>query len=220
MKRIYILLAIFFVFFRTQAQEKPIKINNDSSDTHYLLCNIRLFDWSMGGELKYLHLKEFEKAAFSPVFSVGYENYLKDKILDNGIYQVSGSYVKLGIITYEKESKLTTYIGANAIFSFSNQNVKSTFHDPVWGDYSESPDVNDFALGAELNGGTLIKIYKNWHANFNLCFGTRIGNSNNPLRNPLHLDDAAANGFPYFSPGMGRGKQFYINAMAGLAYSF
>jgi hypothetical protein len=80
--------------------------------------------------------------------------------------------------------------------------------------------VSDFAVGAELIGGSLIKVHKDWFINFNLGIGTRIGNSNNPLSEPLKLDDAAAKGFPYFSPGMGRGHQFYINVMAGLAYSF
>jgi hypothetical protein len=111
-------------------------------------------------------------------------------------------------------------MGASHVFSSANQNVKSTFCDAVWGNYSENASISDFKMGFEMNMGLMTKIYRSLHAYFNVGIGSRFDNPGNPLSKTLKLDDVDSRGFPYFSPGMGRGIQGYFNIMAGLAYSF
>ena len=220
MKRLILLFSLIFIFTKIFGQERIDENFNDTSITNFLICNARLLDWSVGAEIKYMRLNRFNKASLSPLIAIGYEDYKKDNIIENGVYSVNGAFVKLGVEGYERGKIFTPYMGATLVLSYANQNVKSTFHDAVWGDYSENASVSDFKMGFEMNVGLMTKIYKRWHANFNVGLGSRFDSSGNPHIKPLKLDVADSKRFPYFSPGMGQGFQGYFNIMAGLAYSF
>ena len=220
MKRSILLFSIIFFSTKISGKEAIDENFKDTSTSNFIFCNARLLDWSLGAELKYMRLSTFNKASLSPLIAIGYEDYKKDNVIENGVYSVNGAFVKLGIEGYERGKIFTPYMGASFVFSYANQNVKSTFHDAVWGDYSESASVSDFKMGFEMNVGLITKIYRRWQTNLNVGLGSRFDNPGNPLTKTLKLDEVNSKGFPYFSPGMGQGLQGYFNIMAGLAYSF
>jgi hypothetical protein len=112
------------------------------------------------------------------------------------------------------------YAGINSVFSYSRQNITSSFNDKVWGTYNEKFITNDFNIGLELGLGVIVKVYKKIFLNFEGTFGNKLLKQNNPLYKNLNVSNEDASSLPYFSPGMGRGGAMFINASLGLGYQF
>lgn len=218
MKKSITLLFLFFIIgFNVLGQSKK-PIPYDTVGTDLLSLNYRIFEWSAGFEFKYFHLTE--KSGLGPTMALGFVNYNNDNSVGNAVYKVNGGFGKIGLVAYHKFSGAVIYIGPNAIFSYSSQNLTAEFKDKIWGTYSQTFETSDFNLGLELALGIIVKIHKNAFLHFEGSSGSKLMHQDNPLYTSMNVDERDAYSIPYFSPGMGRGGALFINASIGVGYQF
>ncbi|MBJ7427649.1 MAG: hypothetical protein JHD28_01635 [Bacteroidia bacterium] len=214
--------GLFFTFILSAsimfAQNKKV-IPYDSVGAHLLSLNYRVFEWSLGFEAKYFNFKN-NKSGIGPITALGLVNYENDHDITNGVYSVDGGFAKVGAALYQKFSGVAIYIGPNAVFSYSNQSIDAVFEDKIWGKYIESYSVGDFNIGVELALGFIIKVHKKAFLNLEGAMGSKFISQDNPIYKQLNISSYDVSNVPYFSPGMGRGGELFINASIGFGYQF
>jgi hypothetical protein len=214
--------GLFFMFILSGsimfAQNKKA-IVYDSVGAHLLSINYRVFEWSPGFEAKYFNLKN-NKSGIGLTTALGFVNYKNDHSITNGFYSVNGGFAKVGAALYQKFSGGAIYFGSNAVFSYSNQSIDAVFEDKIWGSYIESYSEGDFNIGMELALGFIIKVHKKAFINLEGAMGSKFISQDNPIYKQLNINSYDVSNVPYFSPGMGRGGELFINASIGLGYQF